>query len=283
MADKVWTVGSILKWTEQYFREKGIESARLDAEVLLSHVLEKERIFLYVHFDEPLVAEELAAYKSAIKRRIGHEPVAYITGTKEFMGLPFRVTPEVLIPRPDTEILVEAVLKRLPQGVSRLADIGTGSGAIAVSLAANNEELSIEAVDISPAALKVAAENAVALGTVERVSFLEGDMLAPLSGTYQAVVSNPPYIPRADMLTLEPDVKDYEPQGALFGGEDGLDFYRQLAGCGEFLAEGGFVAVEVGIGEAEAVAALFTSKGLVRPEIIKDYAGIDRVVIAWKE
>lgn len=284
MADKIWTIGSLLKWTEQYFREKGVESPRLDAEVLLSHVLDKERIYLYVHFDEPLMAAELAEYKEMIKRRIAREPVAYIIGKKEFMGLNFKVTPKVLVPRPDTEILVGAVLDYLPETAVRVADIGTGSGAVALSILINNDRLNVEAVDISAEALAVAEENAESLGIAERVTFLEGDLLSPLSGEYDAIVSNPPYIPKADMLTLAPEVRKYEPELALYGGEDGLDFYRRLAdGAGVFLCDGGFLSVEVGIGEAAEVAALFEAAGLVRPEIIKDYAGIERVVIAWKE
>ena len=284
MADKIWTIGSILKWTEQYFREKGVESPRLDAEVLLSHVLDKERIYLYVHFDEPLMAGELAEYKAMIKRRIAREPVAYIIGKKEFMGLSFKVTPKVLVPRPDTEILVGAVLDYLPDTAGRIADIGTGSGAVALSILMNNDKLNAEAVDISAEALAIAEENAEALGIAGRVIFREGDLLSPLSGEYDAIVSNPPYIPKADMQMLAPEVKEYEPGNALYGGEDGLDFYRRLAaGAGEFLRGEGFLAVEVGIGEAAAVTSLFTTAGLIRPKIIKDYAGIDRVVIAWKE
>ena len=169
---EVWTIGRILKWTEGYFKKAGLDSPRLDAEVLLSHVLKKERIFLYVHFDQPMEAAELAAYKDCIKRRVQHQPVAYITGHKEFMGLDFRVTPATLIPRPDTEILVEAVLQRLKAGTeaegSMIADIGTGSGAICLSLLNYLPRLQAVTVDISPEALAVAEENARELGLSER-------------------------------------------------------------------------------------------------------------------
>ena len=181
---EVWTIGRILKWTEGYFKKAGLDSPRLDAEVLLSHVLKKERIFLYVHFDQPMEAAELAAYKDCIKRRVQHQPVAYITGHKEFMGLDFRVTPATLIPRPDTEILVEAVLQRLKAGTeaegSMIADIGTGSGAICLSLLNYLPRLQAVTVDISPEALAVAEENARELGLSERAEFLQGDMLVPL-------------------------------------------------------------------------------------------------------
>lgn len=280
MADKIWTVGAILNWTGQYFRDKGLDSPRLDAEVLLSSVLKKDRIFLYVHFDEPLMAEELAAYKALIKRRVAREPVAYILGHREFMKLDFKVDRSVLVPRPDTEILVQAVLDRLPEGGQRVADIGTGSGAIAISLAYYRPELRVTATDISAAALAVAGENAAALGVAERVEFAEGNLLEPLTGKYAAVVSNPPYVSKADMEALMPEVKNWEPHGALYGGPDGLDFYRQLAKeSGNYLEPGGLIALEVGLGEAALAAGMLEENGFSEIEIKRDYAGIERVVM----
>lgn len=280
MADKIWTVGAILNWTGQYFRDKGLDSPRLDAEVLLSSVLKKDRIFLYVHFDEPLMAEELAAYKALIKRRVAREPVAYILGHREFMKLDFKVDRSVLVPRPDTEILVQAVLDRLPEGGQRVADIGTGSGAIAISLAYYRPELRVTATDISAAALAVAGENAAALGVTERVEFAEGNLLEPLTGKYAAVVSNPPYVSKADMEALMPEVKNWEPHGALYGGPDGLDFYRQLAKeSGNYLEPGGLIALEVGLGEAALAAGMLEENGFSEIEIKRDYAGIERVVM----
>lgn len=280
MADKIWTVGAILNWTGQYFRDKGLDSPRLDAEVLLSSVLKKDRIFLYVHFDEPLMAEELAAYKALIKRRVAREPVAYILGHREFMKLDFKVDRSVLVPRPDTEILVQAVLDRLPEGGQRVADIGTGSGAIAISLAYYRPELRVTATDISAAALAVAGENAAALGVAERVEFAEGNLLEPLTGKYAAVVSNPPYVSKEDMEALMPEVKNWEPHGALYGGPDGLDFYRQLAKeSGNYLEPGGLIALEVGLGEAALAAGMLEENGFSEIEIKRDYAGIERVVM----
>ena len=293
---EVWTIGRILKWTEGYFQKAGLDSPRLDAEVLLSHVLKKERIFLYVHFDQPMEAAELAAYKDCIKRRVQHQPVAYITGHKEFMGLDFRVTPATLIPRPDTEILVEAVLQRLKAGTeaegSMIADIGTGSGAICLSLLNYLPRLQAVTVDISPEALAVAEENARELGLSERIEFMQGDMLEPLkeqsarfSGRLAAIVSNPPYIPRVDIAGLAPDVRAFEPIGALDGGEDGLDFYRRLLAEGaEFLQGDGFLAMEAGIHQAQQLKALAESlPQWGRCEIIRDLAGIERVVVLWKK
>lgn len=287
---EVWTIGKILKWTEEYFQKAQLDSPRLDAEVLLAHVLNQpERIYLYVHFDQPLEQLELAAYKECIKRRVQHEPVAYITGHRDFMGLDFKVTKDTLIPRPDTEILVEAVLQRLPAAGenSTLADIGTGTGAICLSLLNYLPKLRAMAVDISPGALAVAQENSVSLGLSPRVEFLQGDLLAPLKAKGEllnAIVSNPPYIPKADIAALASDVKAYEPMGALDGGEDGLDFYRRLlAESGDLLKDGGFLAMEVGIhqaGQLEALAKDMSQWG--KCEILRDLAGIDRVVILWK-
>ncbi|NMD99739.1 peptide chain release factor N(5)-glutamine methyltransferase [Selenomonas bovis] len=282
---ELWTIGRILKWTEQYFKQKNIESPRLDAEVLLSHILGRERIYLYVHFDEPLEPTELARYREAIKQRVQRVPVAYIIGEKEFMGLTFRVTADTLVPRPDTEILVQAAVERLRAHgeAPRFADIGTGSGAICLSVLHFLPKAQADTVDISPAARAVAEENAAALEVADRVTFHTGDLLAPLAGQcYDAILSNPPYIPDGDIAALAPEVRLKEPRTALAGGKDGLDFYRRLtADAPANLKDGGFLAVEVGIHQAAPVAALAVP-AFSRTEILKDYAGIERVVIAWK-
>lgn len=319
MNDKIWTIGRILKWTEQYFKDKGIESPRLDAEVLLAHVLEKQRIYLYVHFDEPLQPGELAAYREMVKQRVLHVPVAQILGEKEFMGLTFKVTADTLVPRPDTEILVQAAVERLKamrgeakapedealadgeeassaanrdeaavdvsQEPLRIADIGTGSGAICLSVLHYLADTVADTVDISPEARAVAEENAASLGLADRVTFHTGDLLQPLVGmTFAAILSNPPYIPEADIAGLAPEVRLKEPHTALSGGRDGLDFYRRLAKeAPAMLVPGGFMAFEVGIHQAEPVAALAKANPLIaRTEILPDYAGIDRVVVAWR-
>ena len=281
---EIWTIGRILKWTEQFFKEKGIESPRLDAEVLLSHILGRERIYLYVHFDEPLEPAELARYRDAIKQRVQRVPVAYIIGEKEFMGLTFKVTEDTLVPRPDTEILVQAAVERLrARGEApRFADIGTGSGAICLSVLHFLPKAQADTVDISPAARAIAEENAAALEVADRVTFHTGDLLAPLAGSYDAILSNPPYIPDDDIAALAPEVRLKEPHTALAGGKDGLDFYRRLtADAPALLKDGGFLALEVGIHQAAPVATLAVPS-FSRTEILKDYAGIERVVIAWK-
>ncbi|WP_314618458.1 peptide chain release factor N(5)-glutamine methyltransferase [uncultured Selenomonas sp.] len=291
MAHEVWTVGSILRWTEQYFAEKGLETPRLDAEVLLSHVLKKERIYLYVHFDEPLEKAELAAFREGVAKRARRMPAAYITGRREFMGLEFIVTPAALIPRPDTEILVEAAVERLAKigedGAAplRFADIGTGTGAIALSvLKFAAPDATAAAVDLSSQALAVARENAERLGLSARVSFYEGDLFAPLAGeTFAAILSNPPYIPDADIESLAPEVRCYEPLSALKGGADGMDFYvRLLEEAPRHLRAGGFLALEAGIGQAQKIRAL-AAPPWAEVEILPDLAGIERVVVLWKK
>ena len=283
---EIWTIGSILKWTEQYFNDKGVESSRLDAEVLLSRVLGKERIYLYVHFDQPLQQMELGRFREMIKQRVKRIPVAYILGEKEFMGMDFSVSPAVLIPRPDTEILVENVIERLKKMENvHIVDIGTGSGAIAVSILANCLNVSGVAVDISSEALAVAKSNAIRHGVDMRLEFVKSDVYDSLSaGQFDAIISNPPYIPDKDIAGLEPEVK-CEPYDALAGGKDGLDFYRRLIQEGiKFLKPNGFMAFEVGIYQAEDVADIGRETGAFNHfEIIKDYGNIDRVVIMKKQ
>ncbi|HWR38028.1 MAG TPA: peptide chain release factor N(5)-glutamine methyltransferase [Patescibacteria group bacterium] len=276
-----WTIGSILNWTRQYFDSKGVENSRLDAEVLLSHVLETDRLYLYVHFDQPLEGRELAAYRENVRRRAARQPVAYITGHREFMGLEFSVSASVLIPRPDTEILVEAAQERLGVvAAPRLADLGTGSGAIIVSLLHRLPAARGIAVDISPEALNVAAANGQRHELGERLECRLGDLFIPLAGEkFDAILSNPPYIPDGHLAQLAPEVHQ-EPRLALAGGTDGLDFYRRLvAESDNYLNPGGFLALEVGIDQAAAVVALADPQRLAAEAVIKDYAGIERVII----
>ena len=291
MAD-VWTMARLLTWTTDFFREHGIENPRLDAEVLLGAVLGKDRMYLYVHFDEPLEPAELARFRSYVKERAAHVPLAYVLGRREFMGLDFRVTRDTLIPRPDTEILVQCAVDFLRARAAEgrddlaLADIGTGTGAIALSVLHYTEGTRADAVDISPAAAEVARENAERLNLTERIEIHEGDLTVPLAGcSYDVILSNPPYIPTADIATLMPEVRSYEPHLALDGGTDGLNIYRRLmADAPALLKEGGAIAVEVGIDEAAAVAALaMAHPRIVRTEILKDLAGIERVVVGYTE
>lgn len=280
----VWTISSLLNWTVNYFKSKNIQSARLDAEVLLSHVLRQERIYLYVHFDEPMEQNELSKFREYVKKRAQHVPIAYIIGEREFMGLPFKVTKDTLSPRPDTEILVENVLNNVDKDKEiEIVDIGTGSGAIILSLLVNLPKAQGKTVDISSKAIEVAKENAVNLQVNDRCEFFVGDLFAPLNGNkFDLIVSNPPYIPQKDIATLEDDVKEYEPVSALTDGGDGLSYYRRLLSEGKaYIKENGFIALEIGIYQSEDVKQIAMDNGWKNIKIIKDYAGIDRVVLAW--
>ncbi|WP_346685215.1 peptide chain release factor N(5)-glutamine methyltransferase [Megamonas hypermegale] len=280
----VWTISSLLNWTVNYFKSKNIQSARLDAEVLLSHVLRQERIYLYVHFDEPMEQNELNKFREYVKKRAQHVPIAYIIGEREFMGLPFKVTKDTLIPRPDTEILVENVLNNVDKDKEiEIVDIGTGSGAIILSLLVNLPKVQGKTVDISSKAIEVAKENAVNLQVNDRCEFFVGDLFAPLDGSkFDVIVSNPPYIPKKDIATLEADVKEYEPVSALTDGGDGLSYYRRLLSEGKaYIKENGFIALEIGIYQSNDVKQIAMDNGWKNIKIIKDYAGIDRVVLAW--
>ena len=289
-AHEVWTVQRLLTWTVDFFRQHDIEQPRLDAEVLLASALNKDRIYLYVHFDQPLESDELTRFRSYVRARAAHVPLAYVLGRREFMGLHFCVTRDTLIPRPDTELLVQCAIDFLRVRMLTcakelyIADLGTGTGAIALSLLHHMNGTRADAVDLSPSAADVAHENAVHLGLADRISVYTGDLTAPLVGKrYDMIVSNPPYIPSADIESLMPEVRLYEPRLALDGGADGLSFYRRImAEAPAFLKEGGALAVEVGAGEAAAVAALArTHPRIVRTEIHKDLAGIERVVMGF--
>ncbi|SHI50711.1 peptide chain release factor N(5)-glutamine methyltransferase [Propionispora hippei] len=278
-----WTIGTILTWTRQYFQDKGVDNPRLDAEVLLSHILGKDRLYLYVHFDQPLEQRELEAFRAVVKRRVLREPVAYITGCREFMGLAFQVSPAVLIPRPDTEILVETVLAKLAgqnTAAPALLDIGTGSGAIIISMLHTLTAATGVAVDISPEALLVARENAYRLGVDDRLTLCKGDVFSAVAGRqFDVIVSNPPYIPQKDITGLTSEVRK-EPHLALDGGVDGLDFYRRISQAAPaYLVAGGLLAFEVGQGQADAVAELGRKQQFLVEAIVKDYGGIDRVVL----
>ena len=279
-----WTIGTLLQWTKQYFRDKGVENPRLDADVLLSSLLGKERIYLYVHFDQPMETEELAAFREMVRRRAARVPVAYITGNREFMGMDFQVSPAVLIPRPDTEILVEAATERLKDVQDgRILDIGTGSGAVLVGTLARLAGCSGVGVDISKQALAVAEANAARLLGSGRASFLNADLFPPEPVLFDAILSNPPYITSGEMAALAPEVLQ-EPALALHGGEDGLDFYRRLMEGGwRYLKPAGFMAVEVGANQARTVSRMAEQAGWKTENIIPDYAGIERVVVVRRE
>ena len=273
-----WTVLKLLRWTADYFAGRGIDSPRLDAELLLADALGLDRVGLYLNFERPLLAGELANFREKVKRRADREPLAYILGHTEFWSLPLTVTPDVLIPRPDTELLVEQALALGGEG-PRALDVGTGSGALAIALAHERPQWTITAIDISPAALAVAMENARGNGVAERITFVATDLAKLPAGPFDLIVANPPYIPHGELATLMPEVRDYEPHLALDGGKDGFDAYRALARqAGGVLAPGGWLLVEVGHDQAAAVQELFNEAGLREIFAARDLAGIERVV-----
>jgi release factor glutamine methyltransferase len=271
----------VIKWTAARFGERGIASPRLDAELLVAQVLALPRVQLYVQSDRPLAVDELAAIRALIKRRQAGESVAYLVGKKEFWGFEFAVDARVLVPRPDTETLVDEARERLTTTTTeapRIADVGTGSGAIAVTLAKLFPAAALFAVDVSPGALEVARGNAERLGA--EVTFLEGDLAAPLAphAPFSAIVANLPYIPSADMAELPADVKT-EPAVALDGGPDGLALVRRLvAAAPALLAPGGTLVLEIGAGQADMTAALLRDADFTDVRSRRDLAGIERVV-----
>ncbi|HVV50416.1 MAG TPA: peptide chain release factor N(5)-glutamine methyltransferase [Polyangia bacterium] len=274
-----WTVLEVIRWTAARFTERALATPRLDAELLVAHALGLPRVQLYVQFDRPLLADELGAIRALIKRRQAGESVAYLVGKKEFWGLDFAVDARVLVPRPDTETLIEEARERLAGAASpRIADLGTGSGAIALTLAKLFPAAAVFAVDVSPAALEVARANAERLGLP--VTFLEGDLTAPLAAEapFSLLAANLPYIPTGDMQTLPPEVKS-EPALALDGGPDGLLLVRRLvAAAPALLAPGGALVLEIGAGQAGATADLLGAAGFADVRVRRDLGGIERVV-----
>ena len=279
-AAQQWTVLDVIRWTAARFGERGLATPRLDAELIVAHVLALPRIQLYVQSDRPLLATELADIRALIKRRQAGESVAYLVGKKEFWGLELAVDARVLVPRPDTETLIEEARARL-EGVEapRIADVGTGSGALAVTLAKLRPDAVVFASDVSAGALEVARGNAERLGVA--VTFLEGDLAAPLlpHAPFRLIVANLPYIPSADLAALPPEVRA-EPTLALDGGADGLDLVRRLIGAATaLLAAGGALALEIGAGQAAATSALLAAAGFGQLSVRPDLAGVDRVVV----
>jgi len=275
---EVWTVLKVLQWTTEHLAQKGVDNGRLDAELLLADTLKVDRVGLYLNYDKPLSPEELKRYREQVKRRAGREPLQYILGYCEFWSLPLQVSPAVLIPRPDTEVLVEEALKHA-QPAATVLDVGTGSGAIALALASELPQGRVTGLDQSELALQVAELNSRALGLHERVKLITGDLFALPEDRWQLIVSNPPYIPVDALPGLMPEVARYEPALALAGGVDGLDCYRALARqASARLVAGGWLLVEVGVDQAEPVKQLFAEAGLMEIYSRDDYAGIPRVV-----
>lgn len=287
--EEPWTIRRVLAWAADDLKKRGHSTPRLDAELLLGKVLNQPRVKLVIDADRPLSKEELAAYRSLHTRRRAGEPVAYLLGVREFYGRPFRVDARVLIPRPDTEILVEVALARTDaRSLSlRALDLCTGSGCVAITIARERPTARVLGTDISGPALDVARDNAVRLGAFN-VAFFEADLFAlppgARAGKLDLVTANPPYIPDGEEPELPVDIRKFEPHTALFGGPDGLAFVRRIVReAPDHLDAGGVLAVEVAAGQAPTVAALFRDRGFDAVETRRDYGGHERVVSGvWK-
>lgn len=285
--DDVWTILKMILWSAGYLEEKGVESPRLDAEHLLAHALGMERLQLYLEYERPLGPEELDTYRPLLKRRAGREPLQYIVGRQPFRELELEVDESVLIPRPETEVLVARVLEWAEsRGLedATAVDVGTGSGAIALSLALEGPFASVVATDLDEEALALARRNRSAADLEDRVELRTGRLFEALGDgeRFHLVVSNPPYIAENDAEELQAEVRDWEPARALFGGPDGLDVLRALAAGGSrHMREDGLLALEVGADQAEAVAGMLeASDAYGAVEVLRDYAGKERFVFA---
>jgi release factor glutamine methyltransferase len=278
---ETWTVRRAVLWTADYLKAHGADSPRTDAELLLADALGVDRVRLIIDFDKPLAREELAAYRERIARRAGGEPTAYILGRREFYGRVFWVDSRVLIPRPETEGLVELVLADLPADREvRVLDLCAGSGCVGLTLAAERPLARVDLVEIDPGAAEVAAANARELGLADRCRVLVGDLIAPVAGEppYDAISGNPPYVPSGELPGLQREVQR-EPDLALDGGPDGLDVVRRIAAAApRHLVPGGAVTLEIAIDEGPSAAAAFSAAGLVGVEVLPDFTRRDRYV-----
>lgn len=282
-ASEIWTTLKILSWTRNFLDSKGVANARLEAEWLLCAAMGLDRVGLYLQYDKPLNDAELAAYRELVGRRARREPLQHILGNQEFYGRNYDVTADVLIPRHDTEALIDAALVYCP-AAHTILDIGTGSGCIAITLQMQRNQAAITATDISEAALLVARRNAAHHGV--SIEFLLGSLFGPVEGRlFDLIVSNPPYIPTGDIKSLDREVRDFDPRAALDGGNDGLDIYRSLIPLSvEFLNPGGWLIVEIGVGQSQDVMQLFRlTNNFNEPITAIDPGGIVRIVGAQKK
>lgn len=281
MTADAWTIRRVLEWTKGHFEKQDVDSPRLTAEILLTHVLKTTRVKLFMDLDRPLDKDELATYRALIQRRLAGEPTQYLVGSKEFYGRRFMVDPRVLIPRSETELLVEGLLRNLPKDApARVLDLCTGSGCVALSIAAERPRASVWATDVSDDALAVAKLNAEKLELAGRVTFFAGSLLEPLppDARFDAIASNPPYIPSGELPGLQREVQR-EPKLALDGGFDGLAVVRPLiAAAAPRLIPGGWLALEIAEDQGPRVKDLFEAAGLVDVRIEADLARHDRLV-----
>jgi release factor glutamine methyltransferase len=283
--EETWTIGRVIAWTSEFFKRKGLDSPRLTAELLLGSVLSLDRVHLYTDFDRPLQKDELAAFRALVQRRASGEPTHYLLGRREFYGRSFRVDPRVLVPRPETEMLIEAALECLgDHSQARALDLCTGSGCVGVTLAAERPSLRVVATDASLPALEVARENASAHGVADRVELRAGDLFAPVARErFELITANPPYVETSAIEGLSPEVRR-EPREALDGGPDGLTLIRRLiTGAREHLSPGGCLLFEIGDRQGPAVLDLLGTAGFPGASVQKDFAGFDRIARAHRD
>lgn len=291
MSDQPWTVRRVLEWTSGFFARKAVDAPRLSAELLLAHVLELPRIRLYTDYDRELPAALLERFRELVRRAGEHEPIAYLTGRAQFFNLNLVVTPDVLIPRPDTETLVENAIQFARHTVGlespRVLDLCTGSGCIAIAVATGLKTATVVATDVSEAALAVAAGNAHKAGVNGRITFLHGDLFdaLPDAGPFDLVLANPPYIATGKIAGLDRNVRDFEPRVALDGGPDGLQFVRRIAaGAGKHLSPGGRLYVEIAFDQGQAARGIASGEDTLDDvRVLKDNAGHDRVLTARRK
>lgn len=283
--EDVWTVQRILLWTTDYLKQKGVEAARLEAELLLAHARNCPRIRLYTDFETPLTDAERTRMRDYVQRRAKRQPLAYITGHKEFYGRDFQVGPGVLIPRPETETLIDVCLEHIPADKpSRVLEVGFGSGCIAVTLACQRRHCSLTATDISPQAMEFATRNAAAHKVDDRIQLLAGDGLTPVlddasSNKFDGLVSNPPYVREDELPGLAPEVADHEPTLALVSGSDGLDLIRRIiAQAPQVLAPDAWIALEVDPAQCDPVSELLQQTGFTDVHVVADMHQNDRIV-----
>lgn len=284
-----WTIKSLIDWTTLYFKKHNIEEPHLEAEILLAHALNIKRIQIYTMFDRILTEGELAKFKELILRRVKREPTAYIIGYKSFMSLDFIVNEKVLIPRPETETLVEKtidIIKSINTNFVKVLEIGTGSGAISVSLAKFCPNIKITATDITNEVLQIAKQNAEKHSVIDKIDFIKSNIFENIdvNEKFDIIISNPPYIKTAEINLLQPEIKNFEPIKALDGGEDGLDFYRKISSCAyDYLSEKGWILLECGFNQAEEIIELFQNTNKYSSVTKqKDLSDIDRVIIVKK-
>jgi release factor glutamine methyltransferase len=289
--DPEWTIIKLLRWTTSYFESRDIDGSRIDAEILLAHALQIKRIDLYLQYDRPLSSDELSRFKDLIKRRINREPVAYILGSKEFWSMDFMVSKDVLIPRPETEFLVEAAINLLPQDSAanpilipkRILELGTGSGAVVLAMASMRPCHLFVASDRMTAAVKLASQNAKHHGFEGRVSFICADWFGPFKdkrSVFDMIVSNPPYIPSRVIGKLQPEIVRYEPISAIDGNEDGLSCLRHIINNAHFyLQSEGYLLLEIGHDQRNDVQKIVDQCAKYENVVYtKDYNGYDRVI-----